>query len=226
MFSFRTTSLALVLFAAIALPASAQISSKQVRDRYDKQQKGGTKLEDYVKKLESPEADDRLEAVKSLGATKEQKATSYLIQAVGDPDARVQVKAIDLLGSLKADDATPVLVQYLFRSDTDPQLKQRVLASLGKIGDSRAAQPIMEFLHRDLDPSMRGTAIFALGEIGSAESLDTLTEIGEKETDPTVRRLAEEAAAKVRQRQAVLNSDVKQPVTTFLEPKHPPQPPQ
>ena len=102
-------------------PAYAQISSKQVQDRYQRETKGGTKLEDFVKKLESSDADQRLEGVKSLGESKEPKATAYLIQAVGDPDARVQCKAIDLLANLRADDATPVLVQYLFRSDVDPQ---------------------------------------------------------------------------------------------------------
>ncbi|HUI24598.1 MAG TPA: HEAT repeat domain-containing protein [Candidatus Kryptonia bacterium] len=206
-----------------AAPTHAQISSKQVQDRYQKQTKGGTKLEDFVKKLESSDPDQRLEGVKSLGESKEPKATAYLIQAVGDTDARVQCKAIDLLANLRADDATPVLVQYLFRSDVDPQLKHRVLAALGQIGDARAAQPIVEYLQRDLDASMRGTAIFALGELGAPEALDRLTAIAQADTDPTLRRLASEAAAKVRQRQAVIKSEVKEPSATFLEPKHPPQ---
>ncbi len=213
----------MLVLALGTAPVEAQISSKQIRERYDRQTKGGTKLEDFIRKLESPEAEVRLEGVKALGETKETKAISYLIQAVGDSDDRVKCKAIDLLGNLRADDATPVLIQYLFLRTTDPQLKQRILAALGKIGDARAAQPIVEFLQRDLDPSMRGTAIFALGEIGAPEALDSLTQIAQAEADPGLKRLAREAAAKVRQHQAVIQSEAKQPPATFLEPKRPPE---
>jgi HEAT repeat protein len=214
--------LVILALALVATPTAAQISSKQVRDRYEKQTKGSTKLEDLIKKLDSPDADVRLAGVKALGETKEKKSIPYLIQAAGDPDMRVQAKAIDILGNMRAEDATLVLVQQLFRSDTDPLMKQRILAALGKIGDARAAQPIVEYLRRDLDSPMRGTAIFALGEIGSPESLEPLTQQAQAETDPNLRRLAGEAAAKVRQHQAVLNSEVKEPGKTFLEPKEPP----
>ena len=94
-------------------------------------------------------------------------AVAYLVQALGDPDMRVKAKAIDACGTLRATDATPVLVQQLFLRGTDPEVKQRILAALGKIGDPRAAKPIKEFLGRDLDHATRGTAIFALGDIGA-----------------------------------------------------------
>ncbi|MBI4514337.1 MAG: HEAT repeat domain-containing protein [Deltaproteobacteria bacterium] len=216
----------LLLALALALGAAragAQISSKQIRERYERNTKGGTKLEDFVKKLDSPEPEVRLDGLKSLGETKDAKAVTYIMQAVGDSDMRVKVKAIDLLAGLRANDATPVLVQYLFLRTVDGQLKQRILAALGKIGDPRAAQPIMEFLQRDLDPAMRGTAIFALGEIGAPEALERLTQIAQAENDPTLRRLAGEAAAKVRQHQAAVQSEAKEPPATFLEPKRPPQ---
>jgi hypothetical protein len=205
----------------VASRAPAQISSKQIRDRYDRQTKGGTKLEDFVKKLDSDDGETRLEGVKALGESKEVKAIPYLIQAVGDPDMRVKAKAIDLLGALRADDATPVLVQYLFLRTTDPPLMQRILAALGKIGDPRGAQPIVELLQRDLDPETRGTAIFALGEIGAPEALDRLNQIAKNDSDATMRRLANEAAAKVRQHQAIIQSEAKEPPATFLKPDKP-----
>ena len=216
---------AILLLAAV--PVSAQINSQQIRQRYEKDTKGGTSIEDFVKKLESDDADKRLEAVKSLGTSKENKAIEYIIQAVGDPDVRVQAKAIMVLGDLRATEATPVLIQYLSRRTSDNNLKQLILASLGKIGDARAAQPIMEFLHRDLDAATRGTAIFALGEIGSPEAADTLSTIASADQDPTARRLANEALNKVQHHQAVMQNEVKGPSETFLDPKDKPrQPPQ
>jgi HEAT repeat protein len=202
--------------------ADAQISSGQMKQRYDKSTKG-TSIEDFVKRLESDDPEKRLDAVKSLGASKDGKAIEYLIQALGDSDVRVQAKALDMLGDMRATDATPVLIQHLFLRTTDVQMKQRILAALGKIGDARAARPIMEFLQRDLDPATRGTAIFALGDIGSPEAVDTLSQIAQADQNPTVRRLASEAKSKVEQHQAVMKNEVKGPSETFLAPKGPPQ---
>ena len=209
-----------MLLLVSALPAAAQISSQQIRQRYEKNTKG-TSIDDFVKKLESSDADKRLEGVKSLGATKDNKAVEYLIQALGDSDVRVQAKAVDMLGEMRATEATPVLIQHLFLRTTDAQMKQRLLASLGKIGDMRAARPIVEFLQRDLDPATRGTAIFALGDIGAPESADALLQISRADQDATVRRLASEALNKVQQHQAVREKEAKGPSETFLEPKQP-----
>jgi HEAT repeat protein len=209
----------LVSFVGVA---AAQINSNQVRQRYDKNTKG-TSIDDFVKKLASDDPAKRLEGVKSLGASKDPKAIEYLIQALGDADVRVQAKAIQMLGDMRANDATPVLVQYLFLRTTDANMKQLILASLGKIGDARAAQPLVEFLQRDLDRATRGTAIFALGEIGALESVEPLARIAQADTDQTLRRLASEAKSKVEAHQAVMKSEVKGPSETFLKPEGPPQ---
>jgi HEAT repeat protein len=208
------------LLALLPGAASAQINSSQMRQRYDKHTKG-TSIEDFVKQLSSDDPMKRLEGVKSLGTSKEPKAVEYLIQALGDPDVRVQAKAIDMLGETRANEATPVLVQYLFLRTTDAGMKQLILASLGKIGDTSAARPLIEFLQRNLDQATRGTAIFALGEIGAPESLDPLAEIARTDTDPTLRRLANEAKSKVEAHQAVMKSRVKGPSETFLKPEGP-----
>ncbi len=213
--------LPLCLALGVAGAAYGQISSNQLRQRYDKNTKG-TSIDDFVKRLQSDDPEQRLEAVKSLGASKDDKAVEYLIQAMGDPDIRVQVKAIEMLGEMRATDATPVLIQSLFLRTTDPQMKQLILVALGKIGDTRAARPITEFLQRDLDPATRGTAIFALGDIGAPESEEVLSRLATADNDPTVQRLANEALNKVQAHQATLRKEVKGPSETFLEPKQPP----
>ena len=218
----RSLFLSLLLFLLPVSPALAQVSGQQIRERYDKSTKG-TSIDDFVKKLNSEDAEKRLEGVKSLSDSKDNKAIEYLIQATGDSDIRVQAKAIGALGDLRATDATPVLIQYLSRRTVENNLKQLILAALGKIGDARAARPIMEFLQRDLDPATRGTAIFALGEISAPESTDTLSKLAQSDDDQTVRRLANEALAKVQHHQAAMQKEVKGPSQTFLDPKEPPQ---
>jgi HEAT repeat protein len=203
----------------VATAASAQINSDQIRQRYQKNT-SGTSIDDFIKKLSSEDAEKRLEGVKQLGATRDPKAVEYLIQALGDSDVRVRVKSVESLGEMRATDATQVLIQHLFLRSTEPQMKQRILASLGKIGDARAAQPIMELLHRDLDPATRGTAIFALGDIGAAESAPTLEQLTKDESDATVRRLASEALNKVQHHQAAMQKEANRPTDVFL-PKAP-----
>jgi hypothetical protein len=211
----------LMLAVVPAHPAAGQISSSQVRDRYERQTRGSS-IDEYVRRLNGDDPEQRLEAVRSLEESKDPKAIEYLVQALGDPDMRIKAKAIDALGNLRATDATPVLVQHLFLRETEASVKRRILASLGKIGDARAAAPIVEFLQRDLDPATRGTAIFALGEIGAPEALPVLETVQQGE-DASLRRLAGEAIAKVQRHQSLLQVEAKEPQATFLKPDQPPQ---
>lgn len=212
----RVGLVVLLTLLLLAAAAEAQISASQIRQRYEKNTKGAS-IEDYVRRFNSKDADKRLEGIKSLSESKDERALEYLLQGLGDPDLRIKAKAIDALGNIRAAEATPVLIQHLFLRETAPLVKRRLLASLGKIGDSRAAGPIVEFLQRDLDPATRGTAIYALGEIGSEEALQPLSAIERSDPHPAIRRLAGEAINKVRYHQAALKTEAKEPRLTFLQ---------
>lgn len=214
------------LAAAVALGgvrlASAQISADQVRQRYDRQTKGGN-IDEFARQMNSNDATERLQGLRSMSESNDPKAVEYLVQALGDSDMRIKAKAIDACGSLRATDATPVLIQQLFLRGTDPEVKQRILAALGKIGDARAAKPIQEFLSRDLDHATRGTAVFALGDIADPESVEFLQNLERTEPHPTIKRIAREAQAKIHYQQAMRQTEARQPLNTFLPPDPPPQ---
>lgn len=171
--------------------------------------KGGSKqenpnsseVEEYARELREDDPVRRLEAVKNLATQKDEKAIELLIEATADQDLRVRIKAIDCLGNAKAGAAIPVLVQSLYLTQTEPWLKQKVLVALGKIGDSRAAQPISDFLSRDVDVPTVGTAVYALGEIGDQSSVAKLNEIIEQSDEPNLQRVARDAIAKINQKQ-------------------------
>lgn len=213
-----------LLLIAVGPPrVSGQISAKQIQERYERNTKG-TNIDDFVRKMNSKDIDDRLQAISSLGESHDQKAIEYLLEALGDEDMRIKAKAIDALGDMRATEATPVLIQQLFLRGTEPSYKRRILASLGKIGDPRSAQQIVEFLHRDLDDDTRGTAIYALGDIGSPEAIEKLDQIAVSSENPTVQRLAREATMKVKYHQAMLQTEAKEPLDTFLKPDQPTAP--
>ncbi len=209
------------LSGVVVLPASAQFTNRTLQQR-NRAQAGS--LDEHIRKLNNPDPDTRLEAVRQLASSRDRKAVEYLIQALGDGDTRIRAKAVEALGEMRAADATQVLVQQLFLRSSEPAMKQRILAALGKIGDPRAARPIVEFLQLDLDQSTRGTAVYALGEIGAAEGLEILHQIALGDEDPTIRRLAQEATAKIEYYQSAKAREAKGPTDTFL-PKPPPQQP-
>lgn len=162
---------------------------------------GTSDIDESTRNLRDDDPAVRLEAVKGLAASNDKEAIEHLIEATADVDARVKIKAIDALGTLRAGDATSVLVQMLYMRESEPWLKQRVLVALGKIGDSRAADPIADFLARDSDVATEGTAIFALGEIGDPGSVPTLQGIASNASDERLQRLARDAIAKIEQKQ-------------------------
>ena len=172
----------------------------RLRDRYRTPQ-NSQKLSDNVRKLQSTDPEERLQAIRGFGELNEPKAIEYLVGAASDPDMSVRIKAIDTLGQIKAKEATSLLIQQLFMRDTDLGTKRRILACLGKIGDSRATGPIVDFLGRDIDPAARGNAIFALGDIGDTAAVPPLEAIA-NDGDPMLRGLASEAIRKIRTRPA------------------------
>jgi len=138
----------------------------------------------------------------------------------------VQAKAIQTLGDTRARQSTPTLVQCLITHTTDASMEQLILSSLGKIGDPRAVQPVIELLQHGLDPATRGTAVFALGEIGAPEAVGVLEHIAQTDEDQAVHRVAVEAKGKIEAHHLALRGDTTDPSAAFLNPNDPQPAPQ
>ncbi len=156
-------------------------------------------LDANLENADSEDAKVRLEAIKGLAGSKDEKALRALLEALADPEPEVRLKAIDTVGEMRASEATPSLVQILFLRDSPDWLEQRALVALGRIGDSRATRPITDFIQRSTDTESKGTALFALGEIGDDKALPSLRDI-QSSGDPTVKRLAGDAISKIEAR--------------------------
>jgi HEAT repeat protein len=194
------------VFAQYEVPGSASsvfssAGDTSVQSRYNKAKKGAN-ISEWVKRLGDDDPDKRLDAVKSLGDSNDPKAIDYLIQAVNDPDPRVEAKAVDYLGRLHAADSTPFLVQKLFTVGTKDKLRQRIVMTLGKIGDPRASHPLLQYVMQDGgNVDIRGAGIYAIGEIADQSIRDDLKRFSEVEEDPRIKRLADEALIKIATRQ-------------------------
>ena len=206
-------SLSHAQFASQGERVGSQPSGDRVRDRMSRKKKGGS-ITEWVRRLQNDRPETRLEAVKSLGDSKDPKAIEHIMSATADVDIRVKVKAIEYLGTLRATDATPVLIQHLFLRDTGAGVKQKILVALGKIGDPRGAEPIMEFLKRQLDMQTKAVALFALRDVGNDRLLAFLDTFSQREPSPKLQQLAADAAVNIRHRLSPESAPV---VPTFVK---------
>ncbi len=199
----RVAALSVVLFTGAA---QAQLSAdapgiKSDREVRSEHQKTGSSMEETARRLEDPQPEVRLAAVKALAESNSPRAQEYLIQAVGDSDPRVAAAAVDALGRVGTKDASTFLTQRLFLAATSPGLRQRILVTLGRIHDPASAGPIFEFMQGETDPKIRGTAIRVIGEIGDDSTLGELRSFGEREQDAQMKALLQDAAARIEARQ-------------------------
>ncbi len=190
----------------------SQMTGDRARDRVDRKKKGAN-ISEWVRRLNNDRPDTRLEAVRSLGDSKDPLAIEHLVNATADIDIRVKIKAIEYLGNLRATDATPILAQQLFLRDTHLGVKKKALIALGKIGDPRGAEPIIEFMRRDLDENTKGVAIYALRDVGNEQVLVFLDNMAEDDSSQPIKKLAARAATDIRNR---LSPEFEPVVPTYI----------
>jgi hypothetical protein len=163
--------------------------------------KGGKSVEDAMREAKRKFADAdprvRVQALEGLRFVDSPDANDLLFRGIADPDVRVRIKAIDVLGARGVTDAVPMMAQELFLRETPAVEKLHLVAALGRIGDSRGAMPIVNYLKETDDSGSRGTAVYALGEIGDPGANDTLIQIVSSDPNPMVRKLASEAIEKI-----------------------------
>lgn len=200
---------ALFLPALVAAQAPTDLPAQNNRSLFRPDRSQGSKpavaarLDDAVHKFNSDEPESRLEGVRLFGELpNDAKAVEYLLQASNDADMRVRIKGIDVLGNIKSKEATALLVQQLFLRDTEPTVKQHILAALGKIGDPRSVQPLLDVVGQEGPAPIRGAAIYALGEIGERKALPKLEGLSQASSDDNIRRLASEAVRKINEKPA------------------------
>jgi HEAT repeat protein len=92
------------------------------------------------------------------------------------------------------------LIQKLFTVGTRDRLRQRIVMTLGKIGDPRATKPLLQYVSQDVSPDIRGAGIYAIGEIADRSASEELQRLSDEETDPRLKRLAHDALVKVSSR--------------------------
>jgi HEAT repeat protein len=112
------------------------------------------------------------------------------------------VKAIDVVGNARLKQPCRCSCSSSSCATRRSRRSSTSWPSLGKIGDSSATKPILDFLARDIEPSVRGSAVYALGDIGDRAALPSLEKLAKDSTDENFRGLTQSAIRKIEQKPA------------------------
>lgn len=122
----------------------------------------------YVKALESPRKDLRLEAIKKLGtlgraASAAVPALATLLREADDTVAQAAAKALAQIGP-------PAVPDLVIAADAPKAgTRHRAVWALGQMGpDAARAVEVLQRALSDANPKLRAAAVHALGEIGPA----------------------------------------------------------
>lgn len=154
--------------------------------------------------VNSEEIEDISSLLKSRDlASMDDAAINLLILELKNPFSSFHNDVMNALVKIGNAAVEPLISAVKAENEIDVKLK--VVEVLGKIGDSRAVEPIIGFLtHRD--EFLRCCAAVALGNIGDARAVEPLTKLLGSE-DGGVRLAVLESLEKIKGRQALRPKD-------------------
>lgn len=159
-----------------------------------------------VQDIKDEDEDVRGAALRALGRIRDPRALTGLIEALGYPEASLPPRIAEIIVMFGAD-SVPLLIAELRNLDSDvrrmwaaeilgwlgdpraaiplieslgdvsPEVRAKAAGGLGKIGDARALERLLEMLLSDPAPFVRTRAAQALGAIGHPKVIDHLIHV-------------------------------------------------
>ncbi|SIR10490.1 HEAT repeat-containing protein [Haladaptatus litoreus] len=111
------------------------------------------------------------DAISILGKTGSDEAVDGIIGYV-DADPGMAKTVIKALGEIGSDETTQDVANQLAADDED--VRSYAARALGRIGDTRAIDPLADTLENDESDSVRASAAWALNQIGTKRALDAV----------------------------------------------------
>ncbi|MDJ0955985.1 MAG: HEAT repeat domain-containing protein [Arenicellales bacterium] len=159
--------------------------------------------------LLDPDPDVRVDAAEALGQLKIKAAASPLLDNIeGDPEGDVRIAAIKALGKIRSDAAVDRLIRCVEESgypeldqllDDDGfsacwEVQRGALEALGRIGDDRATQPVIDLLKDEENEELQESGFQLLAHLNSEQAEKFLVELL-KDGGRLARRRAAQAIA-------------------------------
>jgi len=126
-----------------------------------------------VQSLSNERKDLGTAAALTLGQLGDRRSVPVLIEALDTPDMALREDVIKTLGYLRDDRATEPLLDLL----SDLRTRYLVVLALGRIGDPKAYDALVDILEHETYTDVRGYAVAALGWIGIPEITPYLVDL-------------------------------------------------
>lgn len=162
----------LVLLPLISMALAAQAFALQTRPFAPVFSDTAVAIENQRRRLLSPDAEERRDAVMRLGALERSDAARAAAIALDDREAKVRAAAASAVLALPADEAARLLIPLL--RDRDEFVRLETAYALGRTKSQLAVEPLIESLLRDRRHGVRAAAAVALGEIGDGRATAAL----------------------------------------------------
>jgi hypothetical protein len=114
-----------------------------------------------------------------LGRAGDDIATPFLVEALGRNDHKIREQATKILGNLRDPSAVDPLLDAL----KNYRLRYLTVLALGKIGDLKAYDAIMDRLENDPHTDVRGYCVVALGWMGATAAVPRLLRLLKEEPE-------------------------------------------
>ncbi|WP_227354694.1 HEAT repeat domain-containing protein [Haladaptatus salinisoli] len=111
------------------------------------------------------------DAIRILGKIGSDEAIDAIVDYV-DADPGMAKTVIKALGEIGSDEVTQEIADQLVADDEG--VRSHAARALGRIGDTRAIDPLADTLENDESDSVRASAAWALNQIGTARALDAV----------------------------------------------------
>ena len=183
-----------VPFLLRAIEEGDAVTQREGRSAMDKL--GKNALTSLVQLLRSGKPPYRAIAATRLGDLADPRSIRYLIPALLTEDCQREVAdALHKIGS----PAVAPLIEYIKNDDPNlegvtPALQEQVARVLGKLGDSRAVQPLIaRFTAEGCDPRLREEIARVLGKLSDSAAVEPLVDALKDKVDATPAIRAEAA---------------------------------
>jgi HEAT repeat protein len=131
-------------------------------------------FESLVSYLEDGNERVRRWAAYALGNLGDDRAVDRLIRALDDGET-VRLSALESLAKLGNRRSVEPLIAIL--DDADVSARRYAATALGRIGDPRATEALIDTMREDPSEAVRCSVVEALGELGDARSTEPLIQV-------------------------------------------------
>ena len=136
-------------------------------------------VESLIENLKNKNPDIRIEAIRELGRSNDDRAVFPLIEMLSDTHKEVLKYTFKALGEIGDERAVLPLIEFIETSDSKSNLYFGIQA-LGQIGGERAIETLIEMLK---DTERRKSSAMALGDMYTKKSIEPLIEFLQSENE-------------------------------------------